>query len=122
MKDAAPPPEQPYSPNHIPAGERWFYGVVAAIAIAYGSYGIWVDDIYIPGKSSGGIHFHGLAAWLVYLGMLCLAANFLSVIVDHLDRRNNERNYRLFARVTCWAGWISYIAALLLFAFGGRSA
>lgn len=122
MNDAAAAPEQPYTPNHIPVGQRWLYGVVSAVAIAYGSYGIWVDDIYIPGKRSSGIHFHGLAAWLVYAGMLCLSANFLSVIVDHFDRRNNERNYRLFARVTSWAGWISYLSALLLFLLGGTSA
>lgn len=111
----------PYTPNHIPAGQRWLYGVLSAAAIAYGSYGIWWDDIFIPGKRSSGIHFHGLAAWLVFAGILCLAANFLSVIIDHFDTRNNETNYRLFARVTAWAGWISYISALLLFLFGGSS-
>jgi hypothetical protein len=101
-----------YKPNHIPLSLRWYYGAASSAALAYGKYGVWIDDLYMPGKRGRGVHFHGLDAWLMYGALFCLVANFLSVIVDHFDQRNNERNYRLFAKSSAWLGYGLFGAAL----------
>ena len=38
----------------------------------------------------------------------------LSVVVDHYDTRDNEINYKRFARVTQFLGWSLFILALVL--------
>jgi hypothetical protein len=102
-----------YTPNHIPLSHRWGYGLLGAAVMAYGSYGLWVDEIFLPGKRGRGMHFHGIDAWLLYGAILCLAANCLAVIVDHFDTRNNETNYRRFAKVTALLGYGLFGLAIL---------
>ncbi len=108
----APPPAA--SPNHIPEGERWWNGFLSFLLLSYGTYGLSVDDIYLPGRRGPGMHFHGVAAWLVYGAMVTAAANLISVIVDHYDKRNNETNYRLFARATQVFGVVLFSLAVLV--------
>jgi len=101
--------------NHIPATTRWKYILYSSALIAYGSYSVSIDDLYVSSKrSSSGLHLHGLAAWLMYAALLCAAANLLSVVVDHYDRRNNERNYAAFARWSEIAGWLLVAASLVV--------
>ncbi len=105
------------NPNHIPFGERVINIILSAIIFGYGTYGVLTDDIYIPGRSAGGTHFHGEPTWILYGAFLCTAANLMSVVVDHYDKRNNVKNYKLFARLTQVAAWTLFILALLLDAF-----
>ena len=90
----------PDTPNHIPVWTRVFYGFASAGLIAYGAFGLWIDDLYIPGKRGPGTHLHGPAAWLMAAAMLMGSINMASVVVDHLDERNNETDYRRFASIT----------------------
>jgi hypothetical protein len=108
-----------YISNHIPASVRGLNIVLSSVLLAYGTWGICTDDLYIPGKRSPGTHFHGIPAWMLFSAMMCAALNLLSVVADHYDIRNNERNYRLFARVTQILGWVFFVAALIsdLFVF-----
>ena len=110
-----------YSPNHIPRGERVTNVLLSAALLAYGTFGVWIDDLYLPGKRSAGIHLHGLPAKVMYLAMLFACANLLAVVVDHYDQRNNEHRYRLMAKVTQIAGWTTFVLALVvdLFFFQG---
>jgi hypothetical protein len=119
---AAPPPDQmpAFKPNHIPAGERVWHGLLSVLLTGYGAYGLWVDDLYLPGKRGPGIHLHGLAAWVMALAMLCAVASLLSVVVDHYDRRNNETGYKAFARLTAIAGWVLFALGLILGISKGR--
>lgn len=103
-----------YSPNHIPRDERVKNVVLSAALLAYGTFGVWIDDLYLPGKRSAGIHLHGLPAKVMYLAMLFACANLLAVVVDHYDRRNNEHRYRVMAKVTQIAGWTTFVFALVL--------
>lgn len=109
----------PYTPNHIPHSTRLFYGFASAGLIAYGAFGLWIDDLYIPGKRGPGTHLHGPAAWLMAAAMLMGAINMASVIVDHLDQRNNETDYRRFAKYTGWAGYGLMGLSVLWFALNG---
>lgn len=95
-----------HSPNSIPKGERITNSLFSAFLFAYGTYGVWVNDLYIPGRrSSKGVHLHDVRAWLLYAAMICACLVMLSVVVDHYDRRPNEKYYRTFAQVGKFAGW-----------------
>ncbi len=52
-----------YTPNHIPFGTRVFYLLVGLALLAYGSYGLWIDDIFLPAKRGPGTHMHGPPPW-----------------------------------------------------------
>lgn len=103
-----------YTPNHISSGERTLNIIFSAILLTYGTVGVIIDDLYIPGKRRPGIHFHGEPAWIMYGAFLCATANLLSVVIDHYDKRNNETNYKVFTRVTQIAGWTLFALSLIL--------
>ncbi len=103
-----------YTPNHIPFGTRVFYLLVGLALLAYGSYGLWIDDIFLPAKRGPGTHMHGPAAVAMAAAMALAAVNMLSVIVDHFDQRNNETNYRLFGKVTHRLALCLLVLAFLL--------
>lgn len=84
------------------------------ILLAYGGVGLYYDDIYIPGKRSRGIHFHGIAAWVLYGAFFCASLNLLSVLVDHLDSSEGGRGYHICARTTQILGWSLAAGALLI--------
>jgi hypothetical protein len=106
---------EPYEPNVIPLITRIFYVAAALAVFAYGAYGVVVDDLFLPAKRSDGMHLHGVAAWLAFAAIACMAANLLSVVADHFDKRDNERSYRRFARITSWAGWICFGLSLVIY-------
>jgi hypothetical protein len=39
-----------HNPNHIPSGERTMNIIFSSIMFLYGTFGIIIDDFYIPGK------------------------------------------------------------------------
>ena len=90
-----------YTPNHIPAKSRWLHSILATGILAHGAWGVWVDDLYVPGRRSTGLHLHGMPAWVMFGAMACASALMVLVVVDHYDRRNNERNYK---RAGEWLG------------------
>jgi hypothetical protein len=102
-----------YTPNHIPKDERASHIIFSLLLLAYGSYGVWANDLYVPGRRSKGIHLHDAPAWVMYGAILCACLVMLSVVVDHYDRRNNETNYRLFAGVLKGIGWMLFVLSLL---------
>jgi hypothetical protein len=117
VEDDEPQPrydaEGRYLPNHIPSEERIVHSIGSLLLLAYGSYGVWVNDLYIPGRRSRGIHLHDAPAWIMFGAIICACLVMLSVIVDHYDRRNNETNYRLFARAFTGVGWILFALSLV---------
>jgi TRAP-type C4-dicarboxylate transport system permease small subunit len=112
-----------HTPNHIPKSARITYIVFSLFMFAYGSYGVWVNDLYLPSKRSRGMHLHDTPAWVMYGAILCACLVMLSVVIDHYDRRNNERHYRLFADVFKYIGWglfgFSLLMAIIRRAHGG---
>ncbi len=109
-----------HTPNHIPANERGWNIVFSILLFAYGSYGIWINDLYLPGKRGRGMHLHDIPAWIMYGAIICACLVMLSVVVDHYDRRNNETNYRLFAQVFKFLGWGFFALSLIIAMFGHR--
>lgn len=103
-----------YSPNHIPRWERFWNTVFSVTLLAYGVYGLSINDLYMPGKHGPGVHLHGLTAWVMFAAMLCACANMISLVIDHYDVRNNETNYRKFARVTQIAGYVFFAISFVM--------
>jgi hypothetical protein len=102
-----------YKPNHIPADERLKNLVFSILLFVYGSYGVWVNDLYMPGRRSRGIHLHDVPAWIMYGAMICACLVMLSVVVDHYDKRNNETNYKFFADIFRFFGWVFFALSLI---------
>jgi hypothetical protein len=88
-----------YVPNEIPSGDLLISMIFSPLLLAYGTYGIWIDAIFIPG-GRGGVFFHGFAAWIMYGAFVSAVCAMVSVCLDHYDRRNNELKYQQFGRVT----------------------
>lgn len=102
-----------YTPNHIPVVERIANICFSLLLLAYGGYGLWVNDLYIPGKRRG-LHLHDVPAWVMYGAFICACLVMLSVVADHYDRRNNEIAYRRWADCFRYLGWGFFIASLVL--------
>ena len=45
----------------------------------------------------------------------------LLAVVDHYDRRNNETNYRVAAKVTFIAAWVLFGSAIVLALLRGEA-
>src|SRR5688500_649688 len=50
-----------YIPNQIPGVERATHVVLSLLLFAYGSHGVWTNDLYVPGKRSRGVHLHDMS-------------------------------------------------------------
>jgi MFS family permease len=103
-----------YSPNRIDLSTRVFHVLSSLGLLAYGAFGLWIDDLYVPGKRGKGIHFHGIAAVTMFFAMLSACVVLCSVVVDHYDRRDNESAYRRVATYGEFVGWSLMFAAVLL--------
>jgi predicted RNA-binding Zn-ribbon protein involved in translation (DUF1610 family) len=102
-----------YTPSHISFGKRVFGILLSLGLIGYGLLGLLADDLYLPG-SGPGIHLYGTPALLMCIAFICAAGVLLSVVIDHYDKRDNERYYRLFARLGRFAGWTFFGLSLAL--------
>lgn len=121
--DAKHPEETPsvpdadgYIPNHIPRKERLQSLIFSILLFAYGAYGIYINDLFIPSKRKG-LHLHNLAAWGMFCAFICACMIMISIVVDHYDKRNNEKAYRVFAKKCKILGWICFGASLVLMIF-----
>ncbi len=52
--------------------------------------------------------------WLALGAMACGVMGLLSVVVDHLDRRNNEHSYEAFRWITLRLGGVLLASALIV--------
>lgn len=107
---------KPYVPNEIPLGERVRHIIFSLLLLSYGAYGLWVNDLYVPGRRRG-IHLHDAPAWVMSGAITCACIVLLSVVIDHHDRRNNERHYRTFAFVGAVIGWSLFAVSIFWGAF-----
>jgi hypothetical protein len=102
-----------YIPNHISGGERASHIFLSLLLFAYGSYGVWINDLFIPGRRSRGVHLQDAPAWTMYGAMICACLVMLSLVIDHYDRRDNERHYRTFAGIGEVLGWSLFGLSML---------
>jgi hypothetical protein len=100
-------------PNTIPRSERRKNILFSIFLFAYGGYGVFVNDLYLPGRHSPGVHLHDVPAWIMYGAMISACLVMISVVVDHYDQRNNERYYRRFAQAGRIVGWGLFATSFL---------
>lgn len=105
---------QEYQPNQIPAAERWNNFFSASALLAYGAVSTYLDDFFLPGKRGNGIHLHGLPVVVMFAAVICATLVLTLTIVDHYDRRDNERHYQITAKYLRLTGWILAGVAVLL--------
>ncbi len=101
-----------YAPNHVPLRARIAYLLLSACLIAYGGYGLYANDVFLPGRRGHGIHLQDEPAWLMVGALACGSLIMLSVVVDHYDRRDNEHRYRMFASRLKRLGLSLFLVAL----------
>lgn len=102
-----------YKPNEVDSTDRFMSIATSLILLAYGGYGIYVNDLYIPGKRSKGIHLHDTPALVMYGAFICACLVLTSLVIDHYDRRNNEHKYQAFASIFKALGWGLFIASIV---------
>lgn len=98
-----------YVPNKVPLLQRIAYACLAVALVGYGAIGVLVDALWIPGRRTSGLVLAGIPAWLAFASLCVGAIGLLSVVIDHYDRRNNERHYLLFQK----ASRVSSLAVLV---------
>jgi len=108
--------------NHIPLRERVGNVLLSLGLLGYSLHALLQDDLHISGRRGPGVHLHGAPLWMLCAAMACAAANMLSVVLDHYDRRPNEFRYRRFALASQVLGWTLFFAAFAAEAFVFRLA
>lgn len=103
-----------WRPNFVPLATRILNIAFAFLLIAYGLAGVFRGSFkVVPPKSKTGLVLYDQPAWLfataIFIGVVVL----LSVVIDHYDKRNNERRYLVFKRVAVGAGLFLLLAALV---------
>jgi len=106
-----------YVPNFIPFSDRIFNIAASFFLLIYGTYGLMVNDIYIPGKRSRGIHFYDENAIMVYAAFICASIVMISVVIGHYDQRDNEHRYKAVGRFFKISGWVLFFIACVLSLF-----
>ena len=107
-----------YIPNQIPFGKRIRNTIFSIVLVIYGGFGLYINDLYLPGRD-GGVHLHDESAFIMYGAFICGVLVMLSVLLDHYDKRNNERKYQLFAKIFEYLGWGLFINAFIINAVYG---
>lgn len=104
-----------HTPNHISITNRILYLIFSLFIFSYGTIGIKYNNIYIPGARGRGINLHDTPAWIMYGSIICACLVMLSVIVDHYDKRDNERFYEVFKKLFKYLGLILFCISLYIF-------
>lgn len=107
-----------YTPNEIPAWDRVRNIAISGSLLVYGAHGVWVNDLsirFLKRRYGGELyHLHNGAAVLMYIGFIFLSVAFISEVVDHYDRRDNEKAYKQFFVLCMLAGiGFSFLAYLV---------
>jgi hypothetical protein len=97
--------------------ERLINVAAAVFLLAYGTYGVYVNDLFIPGKRSKGIHLHDVPAWIMYGAFICACCVLVSEVIDHYDKRDNEHMYHRFANFFKYVGWTFFGLSILAVIF-----
>ncbi|BCO17631.1 hypothetical protein KUC3_04880 [Alteromonas sp. KC3] len=84
-----------YSPNKIPKSTRIFNIVWAVFLIAMCLYGFTNEALVYPGvRGSCPIELTGMPLLFFCVALLSGAVNAALTVIDHYDKRDNERSYK----------------------------
>jgi hypothetical protein len=97
--------------------ERISHVLISVALLGYGGFGLYRDDLFIPGKRGPGIHMHGIAALGIFCACVCASLNLLGALVDHFNSSEDEMFYHQFARITLGVGAVLYLTSFFYGAY-----
>lgn len=103
-----------FIPNYIPFGERLVAAVATMTWVAWALVGFLSGHMFFLVSRRGPLHFAGVPALLFSAAVLVSAAALASTILDHYDRRDNERAYRRAKRMLWGAAGIFFLLSVLV--------
>jgi hypothetical protein len=103
----------PYRPNSVSRIERVVNLGLALALLVYGSLGLMTGRLNLDGRRVRIGVLEGGPAWLMSAALLVGAAVLLSVVLDHYDKRDNERYYQVFRWCAKALGWCLVASALV---------
>jgi len=104
-----------YIPNKVPLKKRASNIFQSVLFIVYGGYSFYIGSLYIPGRTTNGVHLSGLQANLVYISMILAVLGMISTILDHYDKRDNERMYNNFTKFANFIALLFLVSGLFMF-------
>ena len=87
-----------YIPNSISVTDRLWNLSLALAFIAYGGYGVYNNQLYVPSKRGDGMYLSGESAWIMFAALIFGFIYFMTVVIDHYDKRDNEIKYFMFGK------------------------
>lgn len=106
-------PDKDYTPNEVPVKERIANAVIALLMVAYGTYGIWNQELYVP-IFRGEVTLYGDSLWFAFIAASVGSLYFVLRVIDHYDKRNNEHLYRRFQIILRGVAVLIFIIAILI--------
>lgn len=108
-----------YKPNSISLTVRVRNISISLFLIGYSLWCFWSEKLYlilIGKRGNGGVYeLSDLGLILGIVSFALFIASMSAVVVDHYDRRNNERMYSLISNICLLVGGVIYLVAILLF-------
>jgi hypothetical protein len=97
-----------------------------AFLLAFFAFGMWIDDLPVPGAFGGGVsHLHGISIWLLFGAFLCYAIYRMWFFPKHDMNAYPSEPYSLLiedlvprhsgtaAFVLGCVGWLLFLATLV---------
>ena len=104
-----------YSPNKISKSTQIFNIVWALFLIAVCLYGVTNEALVYPGvRGSGPIELTGMPLLFFCVALVSGAINALLTLIDHYDKRDNERSYK---QMSLYLNVLSIFAITLAFGY-----
>lgn len=104
---------RPHKPNAVPATQRYANILMGVVLVAYGVLGLVSYRMDLSGRRIRIAVLEGGPAWPMGAAFLVGAAVLFAVVVDHYDKRDNERFYRAFRWAASRLGWCLAGSALV---------
>jgi hypothetical protein len=100
-----------FVPNKIPAGIRFYSIAISVCLVSYGIRGVLKNDLYLPGRRGRGIHLHDFSTVLCLISFTLVGITVTSVILDHYDKRDNEKGYFRFQKRSLFLALLFFVLA-----------
>jgi hypothetical protein len=101
-----------YVPNTIVLKKRIVNFCVALAIMAYGGYGLYIDQLWVPLSKYASIRLIGIAAIFMFIAIICASIEMITEVLDHYDKRDNEHTYYKIANLFKYASYMSFAIAI----------
>ena len=104
-----------YSPNKIPNSTRIFNIIWALFLIGVCFYAGINDVLVYPGvRGTGSVELTGMPLLFFCVALVSSAINAALTVIDHYDKRDNEKSYK---QISFYLNILSIFAIILAFGY-----